>query len=164
MRRKRKRKTKRRVDRVRRKEARETPKKGEETKEKEDTEDDEVEEENNEDDVPEHDEKLYGTPVDNLRPIQRRCLYLASSEQKIYEQLRPMQAQGKVPIFFSSINLMVESLLSVQVPQDMPENSKAQVREYLRIPGALISFIGDDAFPARTLKDHTPPKDYMKAL
>jgi hypothetical protein len=75
-----------------------------------------------------------------------------------------MQAQGKVPIVFSSINLVVESLLSIQVPQNMPEDSKAQVREYQRIPGALISFIGGDAFPARTLKDHAPPEDFMKAL
>jgi hypothetical protein len=73
-----------------------------------------------------------------------------------------MQAEGKVPTFFCSVYLVVESLSSVQVPRDMPEDSKAQVREYLRIPGALISFIGGDAFPARTIKDHAPPEDYIR--
>ena len=138
-----------------------------EGEEEEEVEDDNEEEEDEEDDkVSEYDEELYGTPIENLRPLQWHCLYLASCEQKVYERLRPLQLEGRVPTFLSSVELVIESLSppSSQLPDDLAEESKAQIRQFLSIPGTLISLIEEDAFPALNLGDNAPREDWPKGL
>lgn len=74
------------------------------------------------------------TAIGNLRATQWKSLYLASCEQKVSHRLKLSQDQGQARTYVSSFDL-VDSSISTQLPEKMPDRVKTEIQEYLRPPG-----------------------------
>ena len=88
---------------------------------------------------------------EGLRSIQRACLTQAVHEEQVYERLKPFQAKGSVPTYLSPVELEIERDYTLPaLPKEKPpkaygetlvQSESTRIRQYLKIPGALISFV-----------------------
>lgn len=110
--------------------------------------------------------------VEKLRHIQRACLEQAYHEEQVYERLKPLQKEGKLPIYLSSVELVVEREAALPVPHlDLPpgdrgarpeQSGATRVRQYLKIPGALLTFV--EGTPLSRLEKIAPRADHKRII
>ena len=95
-------------------------------------------------------------PAASLRVIQNCCLQLAETEEKIYGCLKPLQDVGKIPTFFTSATLMVDT--QPQLPSILTNEQAELINQYYRIPAIFISYVPGHLLSK--IRENEPEKDW----
>jgi hypothetical protein len=67
--------------------------------------------------------------------------------------MKPLQDQDNLPIYLSSVDLILPSL-SAQLSGYVADGLKTEVRDYLRVPGMLMTIIGGFSLVDRGLRSN----------
>ena len=89
--------------------------------------------------------------------LQETCMRFFHNEMTVYKRLKPLQAQGKVPRYLCSTELLLDK--PVQVPDYVPKQHHKRIEDYLRVPAAVMEYV-----QGREIRhiDHFMPKKLWK--